>query len=75
MLLTKVNNLASALASLDCAISSIRFDCIVPESVDFTIGNIYSIGNNLEGKKWPNSPSLEKYTDCLTVLEVARTSK
>ena len=77
VLLTEVNNLASALGVRDCVISAIRFDFIVPENADFTIGDISGRlcdWDNLIGKKWPNKSSSEAYTDCLSVIEVARTS-
>ena len=77
VLLTEVNNLASALGVRDCVISAIRFDFIVPENADFTIGDICGRlcdWDNLRGKKWPNKPSSEAYTDCLSVIEVVRTS-
>jgi hypothetical protein len=54
----EVHKLAHGLTELDCAVSAIRFDFIVPEDPHFNVGQITGRlceWENLQGASWPNA--------------------
>lgn len=75
--LDEVHKLACNLTELDCAVSAIRFDFIVPEDAHFNVSQITGRlceWKNLEGNQWPHTDNTESLGVCLALRHVARTA-